>query len=54
MSQGVKFILEGRKPLRRKSGIFFKVILLVSGTITGTIKKTVFPLCNQSVMSIIN
>lgn len=40
MSQGEKFILEGRKPRRRKSGIFIQIILLVSGTITGTIKKT--------------
>lgn len=37
MSQGVKCILESRKTLRRKSGIFIEMILLFSGAITGTI-----------------
>lgn len=43
MSQGVKFILQGRKTLRRKSGIFIQTILLIVGPITGTTEeKTMF------------
>lgn len=40
MSQGVKFTLQGRKTLRRKSRIFTEMILLVLGALTCNNKKT--------------
>lgn len=43
MSQGVKFILQDRKTLLRKSGIFIGMILLVVGAILSMLKNNSIP-----------